>query len=82
MTSDELLLTVECERRGSVTAEVFFAKPQACLRASPLVKKHGFGLYHDSESRVALVAMESSHYAKLVDDPAVTKKPGLRSKRG
>lgn len=81
LTSDALLLAVEAERKGAVTAEAFFAKPQACLRASPLVKKHGYGLHHDAEGQVALVAMESADYAKLLADPAVTKRPGMRSAR-
>jgi hypothetical protein len=82
MTSDELLLAVESERKGAVTAEAFFARPQACLRASPLVKKHGYGLHHDAEGRVALVAMESPDYARLLADPAIAKRPGMRSLRG
>lgn len=81
LTSDELLLAVECDRKGPVTAEEFLARPLACLRASPLVKKHGFGLHHDAEGRVALVPMESAEYARLLADPAVRKTPGMRSAR-
>lgn len=82
MTSDELLLAVECDRKGAVTAENFFAKPQACLRASPLVKKQGYGLHHDATGHVALVAMESPDYARLLADTAIVKRPGMRSARG
>ena len=32
------------ERYGELHAEVF-AKPQACLRASPLTKRYGFGAH-------------------------------------
>ncbi|WP_173635093.1 DUF6157 family protein [Paramixta manurensis] len=81
LTSDELLLAVENARKGPVTADEFFAKPQACLRASPLVKKHGYGLHHNSESRVALVAMESAEYARLLADASVVKRRGMRSSR-
>lgn len=81
MTSDELLLAVENDRKGPVTAETFFARPQACLRASPLVKKHGYGLHHNRESRIALVAVESEAYARLLADPDVEKRPGMRSAR-
>ena len=81
ITSDQLLLAVENDRKGAVRAEAFFAKPQACLRASPLVKKHGYGLYHDAEGRIALVAMESGDYARLLADPSVVKRPGMRSAR-
>jgi len=82
MTSDELLLAVETSRKGPVAAEIFFAKPQACLRASPLVKRYGFGLHHDDQGRVALVARESLRYAELAADPTVCKRPGMRSSRG
>lgn len=81
MTSDELLFAVEIERNGDVSAEEYFAKPKACLRASPLVKKHGFGLHHDSNGRVALVPMESSAYAELEQDTSVIKRAGIRSNR-
>jgi hypothetical protein len=81
-TSDELLLAVETERKGKVSAKTFFAKPQACLRCSPLVKKHGYGLHHDADSRVALVPVESPEYARLLASPAVAKQPGMRSARG
>lgn len=81
MTSDALLLAVERDRKGAVSAEAFLARPRACLRASPLVKRHGFGLHHDSQGRVALVAMESPDYARLLADPAVVKRPGMRSAR-
>ncbi|MGN9836558.1 DUF6157 family protein [Nonomuraea sp. H19] len=37
----------------------FFAKPQACLRASPLPKKYGWGLLCDEAGRVRLCPMES-----------------------
>ncbi len=38
MTSDDLLHAAHRARGGDKSREDFFAKPQACLRASPLVK--------------------------------------------
>jgi hypothetical protein len=81
MTSDELLLAVENVRKGHVSAVDFFSSPKACLRASPLVKSHGFGLHHDAHGKIALIPMESGEYARLLVDPAVKKRPGMRSKR-
>ena len=81
MTSDRLLVAVENDRKGAVTADAFFAKPRACLRTSPLVKKYGYGLHHDSDGRVALVPMESAEYARLMADPSVIKVSGMRSAR-
>lgn len=82
MTSDQLLLAVEIDRKGAVTADAFFARPQACLRASPLVKKHGYGLHHDADGRLALVPMESVDYTRLTVDTSIVKRSGMRSKRG
>ena len=50
-TSDDLLFEVHALRQGIAAKdrkparEAFFAKPQACLRASPLVKQFGWGLH-------------------------------------
>ena len=87
LTSDELLLAVEVRRQGVKRGEVagfektFFAKPHACLRASPLVKSYGWGVHHDSSGRVALVGRETPRYQAMVDDDAVKKVSGMRSRR-
>jgi hypothetical protein len=80
MTSDDLLHAAHAERGGEMSRETFFAKPQACLRASPLVKQFGWGIHHDAEGRIALLGMESDAYRALLDDPAVKKVPGMRSR--
>ncbi len=61
----------------------FFGADQACLRASPLPKKYGFGLLFDTEGRVALCPVESEEYRRLVDDSASGVKviKAMRSKR-
>lgn len=87
LTSDDLLVAVEAQRRGipddeqaALRAEIF-AKPQACLRASPLVKTYGWGLHHDAQSRVALIGCDTADYARMAADPDLAKAPGMRSKR-
>jgi hypothetical protein len=47
--------------------EEFFSRSQACLRASPLPKKYGFGLLFDGDGRVALCPMESAEYRRIVE---------------
>jgi len=59
----------------------FFAKPQACLRASPLVKTYGWGLHHDAMGRVALAAVESPVYAAFLEQDGLDIVAGMRSKR-
>jgi hypothetical protein len=81
LTSDDLLHAAHLARGGDKDRETFFAKPQACLRASPLVKQFGWGLHQDDAGCVALIAMESADYARLLADPSVAKKPGMRRSR-
>lgn len=61
--------------------EKFFSKGQPCLRCSPLAKKYGFGFYHNTEGKVALIAIESEEYQTLLNDPAIAKTKAMRSKR-
>jgi hypothetical protein len=80
-TSDDLLHAVHVARGGTKTRDEFFATPQACLRASPLVKQFGWGIHNDGQGRVALVGMETEEYRRLLDDPAVAKTAGMRSRK-
>ncbi|MFC3713086.1 DUF6157 family protein [Sphingoaurantiacus capsulatus] len=87
LTSDDLLFEVHAGRADIAKADRaeararFFSKPQACLRASPLVKKHGWGIHHDAEGRVAAVAVESDDYAKLKARTDLKQTIGMRSAR-
>lgn len=85
LTSDDVLFAVHAARQGVKPAkaarEAFFAKPQACLRASPLPKTYGFGLHHDAQGRVALVPMESVRYAELAHDAGTKTVAAMRSAR-
>ncbi|WP_219601677.1 DUF6157 family protein [Nonomuraea indica] len=68
--------------RARLRAE-FFARPQACLRASPLPKKYGWGLLFDGAGRVSLCPAGSAEYDRLVagDVPGVTVLKAMRSRR-
>nr|WP_315027855.1 DUF6157 family protein [uncultured Chryseobacterium sp.] len=61
--------------------EKFFSKGQACLRSSPLAKRYGFGIHHNSEGKVALFPIESEEYQKLLNDNTIVKTKAMRSKR-
>lgn len=82
LTSDDLLFGVHARRNPGADRAAFFSRPQACLRASPLVKQFGWGIHHDAEGRIAMHGVESAEYRRLLDDPAVRKTPGMRSRRG
>lgn len=86
-TSDELLFEVHVVRNG-IGAEgrdaewrAFSAKSHACLRASPLAKRYGWGFHHDSASHVALVPLGSEQYERLAGDAALAQRRAMRSKR-
>lgn len=86
-TSDDVLFLVHA-RRNSIPQEnhaearaQFFARSQACLRASPLGKRYGWGTHHDDEGKVALIALGSPEYERLANSPEVTQKAAMRSRR-
>ncbi|MFS0644769.1 DUF6157 family protein [Siminovitchia sp. 179-K 8D1 HS] len=59
----------------------FFAKPQACFRASPLVKKYGWGIHYDEQGKIALFSVNSEEYNRFLQLENVTVIKGMRSKR-
>ena len=87
MTSDEVIFAVHAERAGIRGEEreearrAFFSRGQPCLRTSPLVRNHGWGVHSDAHGRVALVAIESPEYAAMSSSDELTKVAGMRSKR-
>jgi len=87
MSSDDLLCAVEARRKGiargglSAFRKAFFSKPQACLRASPLVRSYGWGIHHDTNGKIALLGRETKEYAAMIEDAAITKVAGMRSRR-
>ncbi|QQB32238.1 hypothetical protein I6I07_16135 [Achromobacter deleyi] len=86
-TSDDLLFEVHVIRQGIAAKdrkparEAFFAKPQACLRASPLVKQFGWGLHHDADAKVAAYGVGSEDYRELSARADLKIVAGMRSKR-
>lgn len=59
----------------------FFARPQACMRASPLPKKFGWGLHCDEKGRIALYGVETDEYAQLARDESLAQLKAMRSSR-
>lgn len=85
ITSDDLLFETETRRKGleeTVDARAaFFAKPKACLRASPLPKRHGWGIHHDEAGRIALVGAGSHEYERFASATDLSVVPAMRNKR-
>lgn len=86
-TSDEVIFAVYAAKNEIAPAELeahraaYFAKGQACLRASALGKRYGWGIHHDAESRVALYPRESSSYARLSQDAALKQRKAMKGAR-
>ena len=87
-TSDDLLFEVFALRHNIADIDrvrergAFFAKSQACLRMSPLVKHYGWGLHHDENSQLAAYGVETDEYRQLLSRPDVKVVAGIRSRRG
>ena len=86
-TQDEFQFAVHLFHKGIPKVEIenarmeYFNKPHACLRASPLAKRWGWGFHFDADGRVALVGLGSEEYKKFLSDESLQQLPGMRSKR-
>jgi hypothetical protein len=61
--------------------EKFLSKGHPHLRVSALAKRYGWGMHNNAEGKVALIAVESPEYKRLLKDPRTTKVKAFRSTR-
>ncbi|MDO6761728.1 DUF6157 family protein [Tamlana sp. 2_MG-2023] len=86
-TSDDILFQVFTDRNDLTKAEYkqareqLFSKGQACLRASSLPKRYGFGIHFDSNGKIAIYGMETPEYEKYTADKNLKKIKAIRSKK-
>lgn len=86
-TQEDVLFEVFAERNQIsendrvFAREKFFSKGQPCLRTSSLGKRYGWGIHHDAQGKVAIYAVESEEYAKLMNDKGIAQVKAMRSKR-
>jgi len=86
-TSDDVLFAVYARRADLPPERLdeerarFFAKDQACFRASPLSKRYGWGTHHDEQGRVALIPVDSDETQRMLADPNLVQKVAMRSSR-
>lgn len=84
---EDVLFEVYADRNNIPKADrpkaraAFLAKDQPCLRSSSLGKRYGWGIHNDENGKVALYAVESKEYKKLVGDKSLTNLKALRSSR-
>ena len=61
--------------------EKFLSKGHPHLRVSALAKRHGWGIHNNADGKIALIAVESPEYKRLMKDPGTTKVKAFRSTR-
>jgi hypothetical protein len=59
----------------------FLSKGHPHLRVSPLAKRYGWGIHNNAEGKIALIAVESPEYNRLMNDPRTAKIKAFRSSR-
>lgn len=86
-SSDDVLFQVFADRNDLTKSEYkearekFFSKGQACLRASPLTKRYGWGIHNNENGKIALFGMETEEYQKLSKDKNLKVVKAMRSSR-
>ena len=84
-TSDDVIFQVFAERQDLTESELeearkqFFSRGQACMRASPLTKRYGWGVHSDEDGKIALYACDSPEYKQLKEDLQTVK--AMKSRR-
>lgn len=71
---------LDADERASLR-DSWFARSQACFRASPLPRTHGWGVHCDEQGRIAVYGVETEGYRRLAADPSLTQTRALRSTR-
>jgi hypothetical protein len=69
------------KKQRSLARDEFFSKGQACMRASGLGKRFGWGVHANAEGRVAIYAVDSKRYQALARDPGLKQVRAMRTKR-
>lgn len=84
-TSDEVLFRIHAVRNNLSPSESekekYFSKGQPCFRASPLVKRYGWGIHFDENGKMALYNLDSPEYQKLKAEERLKQLAGIRNKR-
>lgn len=86
-TSDDVLFQVYVVKNEITPSEYeaargeFFSKGQACLRASPLTKRYGWGVHHNHEGKIALHSSDSKEYQEFMQDENIVKWKAMKSKK-
>lgn len=83
-THEDLTYEVHVRHRSQtadepLTRDEFHSKGHPCMRASPLVKRYGWGAHYDDQGCIAIYGAETARYAELAS--SITTLKGMRNKR-
>lgn len=73
----------ELREHGEEIRNGLFAKKHACLRASALPKKYGWGIHYNEEGKIAVYPAHSPEYKRFAasEVPGVQLLFGMRSRK-
>ncbi len=86
-TSDDVLFQVFAYKNDltqeeyTAEREKYFSKGQACMRASALTKRYGWGIHHDKEGKMAIYGADSIEYQELAQNLLIKKVKAMKSSR-
>lgn len=84
-TQEDILFESSTEARNAddkaAERAKFFDKSRACLRASALGKRYGWGIHFDKNGKAAAYGVESDEYRKFAKDSELTQTRAMRSAR-
>lgn len=86
-TQDELQFEVHMKHKDISEAKRdaekvrFLEKSRACMRASALPKRFGWGIYFDSDGKAKLVPVESKRYQELQKRDDIKNLKAMQSKK-
>jgi hypothetical protein len=90
-TSDDVIFATSAQGRRldakatkkqrSLARDEFFSRGQACMRASGLGKRFGWGVHADAAGRIAIHAVDSKRYRALAEDAGIKQVRAMRTKR-
>jgi hypothetical protein len=86
-SSDDVLFQVFADKNDLTKSEYedarkkFFSKGQACLRASPLTKRYGWGIHNNEKGKIALFGRETKQYQEFSKDKNLKVVKAMRNSR-
>jgi hypothetical protein len=86
-SSDDVLFQVFADKNDLTKSEYedarkkFFSKGQACLRASPLTKRYGWGIHNNEKGKIALFGRETKEYQEFSKDKNLKVVKAMRNSR-